>query len=101
MAICDQMTSHFGLMKKIPPTNLGERGKATAKDRWLITDRPRILSAQHELIYDSLIAEVNPTRYTLLVNTLGAIVTARWKTNEQTTDAWAKFTDAQARISCA
>ena len=89
----------FWFADESQPLNPKTSNDIIATERVSIIDRPRILNAQHDLIYNRLRNEINQVRYALLVNTLDAIVTVRWKPNERTHEAWAKFTDARRRIS--
>ena len=53
-----------------------------------ITSRPRLLSDQHDLIFNRLSSIIDQAKYALIVNTLGAIVTARWKPTEMSPGNW-------------
>ena len=63
-----------------------------------MADRPRLLSAQHDSVLSILSPLIDAQRYTLIVNTLDAIVTVRWKLIEQTPELWSKFSKAKKAI---
>ena len=63
-----------------------------------ITDRPRILSRQHDYAHDQLSNEIDPHKYTLLVNTLDAIVAVRWGEVERTSSLWSKYSSAKKLV---
>ena len=70
---------------------------STLPNQVSIIDRPRILSEQHDYISNTLSVDINQEKYSLLVNTLDAIVTVRWKQSEQDTELWPKFTSAKLK----
>ena len=49
-----------------------------------LIDRPRIVSRQRDYIQDQLAGKIDPHRYTLLANTIDAIVAVRWREVERT-----------------
>ena len=60
-----------------------------------ITSRPRILSSQHDTVTQMVAPIIDEEKYALIVNTLEAIVTVRWKQSEQTSELWSKFNKAR------
>ena len=70
---------------------------STLPNQVSIIDRPRILSQQHDYIFNTLSVDINQDKYSLIVNTLDAIVTVRWKQSEQATELWSKFTSAKLK----
>ena len=63
-----------------------------------ITTRPRLPSNQYDSIFDDLVKVVDSSKYAVLVNTLDAIVTIRWKPSEMSEGNWAKYTKAKRYI---
>lgn len=80
-----------------PDPHPSDTRKRTVPNQVPIIDRPRILSNQHDSIFNSLCVDINQDKYPLLVNTLDAIVTVRWKQSEQASDLRSKFTDAKLK----
>ena len=60
-----------------------------------ITSRPRILSAQHGTVVDIPAPLIDVRKYSLIVNTLDAIVTVRRKQPDQTRELWKQFNKAK------
>ena len=60
-----------------------------------ITGRPRILSAQHDTVMQVIAPIIDEEKYALIFNTLDAIVTVRWRQNEQSGEMWKKFDKAR------
>ena len=60
-----------------------------------ITDRPRILSEQRDYVTDQLSPQSDQEKYALLVNTLDAMATVRWKPSDRTDGSWAKYLAAR------
>ena len=89
----------FWFKEDEPELRPAESRKRTAVDQAPIIDRHRVLSNQHDFISNRLCYDVNQDKYSLLVNTLDAIVTIRWKQSEHASDLWAKFTTDKLKTS--
>ena len=80
-----------------PGQTAHDGGNTTTLVSMPLIDRPRLLSNQRDLIFNRLCGDINQDKYSLLVNTLDAIVTVRWKQIEQTQEAWGKFTEGKTK----
>ena len=77
-----------------PPTSVASNREAAVP----LIDRHRIVSRQHDYIHDQLAGEIDPQRYTLLVNTLDAIATVRWREVERTSCLRGKYSSAKKLV---
>ena len=58
---------------------LRRASSSSKEDHVPLVGSPRILSRQRDFVYDRISGEIDPKKYTLLANTLDAIVTVRWR----------------------